>query len=86
MFTSCELETLYTDILSGLFGVAIMKTSFSDPSEACVAINYWVASTIHNRITRLIDIDNLSVHTPFVLINTIYFNSSWEAQFLEIDT
>ncbi|CAL1538708.1 unnamed protein product [Lymnaea stagnalis] len=49
-------------------------------------INEWVANKTENKIKDLLPPGTLTPDTSIVLVNTIFFNSTWKKQFLEYNT
>lgn len=51
------------------------------PSEACEAINAWVAELTHGRIGSMLSPDRVSPLTRAIVGNALYFKARWEEKF-----
>jgi serpin B len=77
----------FLDTLAVNYGAGIWLVDFkSDPEQARLTINDWVARQTGNKIKDLLargDIDEL---TRLVLTNALYFNAAWAIPFNEEET
>jgi len=77
--TLAELERRY--------GAGMRLVDFARDTEgAAAAINAWVAQATADRITDLVQPDNLSTSTRLVLTNAVYFKNFWTLPFSESAT
>ncbi len=73
------LDTLAVNYAAGLWLVDFK----SNPAQACLTINDWVARQTANKITDLLDQGDIDEFTRLVLTNAIYFNTAWAIPFNE---
>lgn len=59
---------------------------FAAQGGAEAPINQWVANKTENKIKDLLQPGTLSPDTSIVLVNTIFFNSTWKKQFMSYNT
>ncbi|NIM16104.1 MAG: serpin family protein [Candidatus Aminicenantes bacterium] len=74
----------YLDILAINYGAGIWLVDFkSNPEQARLTINDWVARQTENKITDLLEESQIDRFTRLVLTNAIYFNAAWAIPFNE---
>lgn len=72
----------YINKVSENFGAELDNLDFSKPEEAVETINGWVNDKTHEMIPKLLTPDNVSADTAAVLVNTIYFESAWNNEWI----
>lgn len=55
--------------------------NFANPGKATEKINGWVANVTKDKIKDLLSSESVSPKTIMVLVNAIYFKSTWKYQF-----
>jgi serpin B len=74
----------FLDTLALNYGAGIWLVDFeSDPEQARLTINDWVARQTENKIMDLLARGNIDEFTRLVLANAIYFNAAWAIPFDE---
>jgi len=74
----------FLDTLAVNYGAGIWLVDFkSNPEQACLTINDWVARQTGNKIKNLLDQSDIDEFTRLVLTNAIYFNAAWAIPFNE---
>ena len=72
----------YINKVSENFGAELDNLDFSKPEEAVETINGWVNDKTHEMIPKLLTPDNVSADTAAVLVNTVYFESAWNNEWI----
>ncbi|KAB0802873.1 hypothetical protein PPYR_05059 [Photinus pyralis] len=75
----------YKDVVTNKFKSDIENIDFVNPTAA-VVMNQWVAKKTHNKITKLINQDDLDSDSRLMLLNAMYFKGIWVNGFKESDT
>jgi serpin B len=71
------LQTLISD-----YGSKLHQVDFgSDPDQAALKIDHWVANKTNDKIQDLFPPGSLQSDVRFVLVNAIYFLGSWDSPF-----
>lgn len=79
--------TSYLDLINNYYGAGLQQVDFkNDLEKARLQINAWVAQQTQNRIKDLIVQGMINELARLVIVNTIYFNGSWEHRFDEKET
>jgi serpin B len=72
----------FLDLTTKHYEAGFIETEFAaDPEKARQAINAWVEKKTQDRIRELLRKGDVHAATLLVLVNAIYFKSSWETQF-----
>jgi serpin B len=72
----------FLDTLAVNYGAGIWLVDFqSDPEQARLTINDWVARQTENKIKDLLEEGDIDQLTALVLTNAIYFNAAWAIPF-----
>lgn len=72
----------YINKVSENFGAELDNLDFSKPDTAVETINAWVNDKTHKMIPKLLTPDNVSLDTAAVLVNTVYFESAWNNEWI----
>ena len=81
-----QINEQFTNNLAKYFKSEIQSLDFTKPVESAVVMNDWVSNKTNNRIQNIIDSNSITDFTRIVLINAIYFKSSWANRFDESST
>ncbi|KAF1744215.1 hypothetical protein MXB_4897 [Myxobolus squamalis] len=81
IFSAFQFNQNYINVLKDLFEMELEQISFQDQERATKIINSWVSDKTHGRIAKIIEKSGISADISFILINTIYFKSSWDEKF-----
>jgi serpin B len=77
-------EPAYLELARTVFVAPLEKVDFKGAHEAArTTINDWVESRTHDRIQELLPPGSVDASMRLVLVNAIYFKSSWESPFPE---
>ena len=77
-------EPAFLELSRSVFAAPLEPVDFKGASEAArVRINDWVEDRTHDRIQELLPGGAVDASTRLVLVNAIYFKSSWMAPFPE---
>jgi serpin B len=72
----------FLDTLAINYGAGIWLLDFqANPEQARLTINDWVARKTENKITDLLEENQIDWFTRLVLTNAIYFNAAWAIPF-----
>ncbi|HEY3451092.1 MAG TPA: serpin family protein [Myxococcales bacterium] len=72
----------YLDTLAVNYGAGINLVDFvSQPEDARLTINDWVAQQTEDRIKDLLSPGSVDGSTRLVLTNAVYFNAAWKTKF-----
>jgi serpin B len=72
----------FPDTLAVNYGAGIWLVDFqANPEQARLTINDWVARQTENKITGLLEENQIDRFTRLVLTNAIYFNAAWAIPF-----
>lgn len=75
-------EQIFLDTLAANYSAGIRLVDYKTAAEgARRAINAWVAGETNNKITDLIPAGALDTLTRLVLVNAVYLDATWAAQF-----
>ena len=79
-----KLKTSFLDANKKYFSASLNQTDFINKTEESrLKINKWVSKNTKNRINDLLPASSIDRSTRLVLVNAIYFKSSWKYQFNE---
>ncbi|KAG5900484.1 hypothetical protein JTB14_010896 [Gonioctena quinquepunctata] len=78
-----EIEKSFKEIAGDAYKTEVQTVDFKQNSETADVINSWVAGETNNKITDLVDPDQLDSDTRLVLVNALYFKAKWLNPFLE---
>jgi serpin B len=79
---SVQFQQPFLDTLARNYGAGVRVTDFAhDPEGGRTAVNDWVSQQTEHKIQDLLPDGSVSNDTRFVLVNAIYFNAGWSAQF-----
>lgn len=74
----------YLDVLAKNYGAGLRAVDFKHQTEAVrKEINDWVEEETQDKIQDLLPPDSLNPDTRLVLTNAIYFNATWQNEFLK---
>jgi serpin B len=77
----------FVNTLAQYYGASLRTVDFvGAPSQAEGDINTWVANETTNNIPQLLGPGAITSATELVIVNAVYFNAAWEAQFDPTDT
>lgn len=69
-------------ILADQYGSELQLADFAnDPAGAVVAVNAWVAEATADRIPQLLDDQDVTALTRFILVNAIHLDADWRSPF-----
>ncbi|NIM14152.1 MAG: serpin family protein [Candidatus Aminicenantes bacterium] len=72
----------FLDLLAVNYGAGLWLVDFqSNPEQARLTINDWVARQTENKIKDLLEENDIDQMTVLVLTNAIYFNAAWAIPF-----
>ncbi len=75
-------EQIFLDTLAANYGAGMHLVDYKTAAEeARAAINEWVADETEDKITDLIPEGGLNALTRLVLVNAVYLDATWAAQF-----
>lgn len=78
----CSLVPEYSDLLSRRYGAEAQTVDFGGaPLDACAAINGWVSTETHGKITSVVAPEMFTSLTRATLVNTVYFLAAWDHGF-----
>lgn len=81
------IEPAYLDALARGFGTGLRVVDYrADPEAARALINGWVADQTAQRIAQLLEQEDITQATRFVLVNAIYLKAAWLTPFAEEKT
>ncbi|XP_072379487.1 alaserpin-like isoform X2 [Diabrotica undecimpunctata] len=80
------IKKQFNDIAVNNYAAEVENIDFSQTSKAANLMNSWVEEKTNNRITNLIDPQNLNPSTVIVLINALYFSGKWKNPFSPMNT
>ncbi|KAF0992037.1 hypothetical protein HZS_6760 [Henneguya salminicola] len=86
IFSGRQLNKKYIDLVYKLFGAETERIHFDDPEKASNIINSWISDKTQGKFKKMIDPNGISESSAFLVINTIYFKSSWLNKFISEDT
>ncbi|CAH1260664.1 unnamed protein product [Diabrotica balteata] len=81
-----SIKQQFNDIAVNSYAAEVENIDFSKPAKAANLMNSWVEEKTNNRITNLIDKNNLGPDTIIVLINALYFSGEWKNPFSPMNT
>ena len=76
----------YLDITRSTYLADSQTVDFTDENDSVKRINDWAAEKTNDKITEVIDKNDVNGGTAMVLNNAIYFKGTWLTQFAEEDT
>ena len=76
-----HFEQAFLDKLSANYAAGLKLVDFSQPKEAQMLINTWVAAQTNDKIKDLIPENLLNDMTRLVLTNAVYFKGAWRNEF-----
>jgi serpin B len=80
--TGYQFQPEFLDTLAEQYGAEMLLRDFqAAPDEARRAINAWVSEQTEEKIKALLPEGFIDSLTRMVLVNAIYFNAQWRAQF-----
>jgi serpin B len=81
MWTVHDVRAPFRETLDRHYGALVRKTKFADGEAARKEINGWVAEQTRERITELIPKGSIDSSTKSVLVNALFFHSTWQTVF-----
>jgi serpin B len=73
----------FVDTLARDYGATLRQVDFVEqPTASEAAINQWVAQETNDKINPLLGSGAITPDTRFVIVNAVYFNASWNTQFV----
>jgi serpin B len=80
--TGYQFQPEFLDTLAEQYGAEMLLRDFqAAPDEGRLAINQWVSEQTEEKIKDLLPEGTINDLTRMVLVNAIYFNAKWRAQF-----
>jgi serpin B len=80
--TGYQFQPEFLDTLAEQYGAEMLLRDFqAAPEEGRLAINQWVSEQTEEKIKDLLPEGTINDLTRMVLVNAIYFNAKWRAQF-----
>ena len=76
----------YLDITRSTYLADAQTVDFTDETDSVDRINDWAAEKTNDKITKVIDKEDVGDDTAMVINNAIYFKGTWLTQFLEWNT
>ncbi|KAK5650360.1 hypothetical protein RI129_001389 [Pyrocoelia pectoralis] len=80
-----KVQEQYNDIVVNKFKSEIESIDFVSPNAAS-NMNEWVEKKTHNKITNLINQDDLDEDSRLMIVNAMYFKGQWVKGFKESST
>ncbi|KAK4872894.1 hypothetical protein RN001_014923 [Aquatica leii] len=81
-----EIRKDFINIAQNSFLADVENVDFNKKDETAGAINQWVSDQTHGKIKNLIDPNMFTTDSRIVLVNALYFKSTWKTKFNEQDT
>ena len=78
-----KLNLQFEDNLAKNFKSDIKQIDFSNSADSAETINKWVSNKTNHKINKIIEESSLNSLTRLILINAIYFKSSWKNPFIK---
>lgn len=75
------VEGEYSKSVSDQYLSDFEQTDFANIEETKLAINAWVSAKTNHTINELVQDDDLSVDTKFMITNAVYFKGEWLMKF-----
>jgi serpin B len=76
------INAAFTDLLRDAYGSELMPADFAaDPAAALEAVNDWVAEQTADRIPELLDEQQVTELTRFILVNAVHLDATWARPF-----
>ncbi|XP_008554367.1 serine protease inhibitor 3/4 isoform X2 [Microplitis demolitor] len=76
-----EIKSDYKSLVNETFKSSIENVDFGLSDDTMTKINNWRAEKLHQRITNVIEPDEVSADTELFFINSLYFSTSWKSAF-----
>ncbi|KAK4872899.1 hypothetical protein RN001_014928 [Aquatica leii] len=76
-----EIRKDFENIAQNSFAADIKNINFDNQQKAASEINQWVSDQTHEKIKDLVDPNSFTTNTRSVLVNALYFKSTWATPF-----
>jgi len=76
-----SLKKPFKKDVRGKFGAQVKSVDFADATTTANTINDWVAVKTENFISKLVDSKSLDLGASLMVLNAVYFKSSWDKPF-----
>ncbi|MET3807592.1 serpin B [Nakamurella sp. UYEF19] len=84
---SLTVRKPYLDALATKFGVGMYQLDYrKDPEQARKIINGWVANHTRDKITDLLQKEQITADTLIALVNAVYLSAPWASDFRRSST